>query len=128
MGLRAGAYANIWEVRPISDTMTKARISISRKDKNTGTYVQDFGGFVVFVGTLAAKKAANLKERDRIKIGDIDISNRYDREKGVEYTDFKIFSFEMADEVDGGRQSPPPTKQTQFNADDGVLMDDTCPF
>ena len=83
MGFRKDAFATVWEVSRISDTMTKGRISISRKDKNTGEYVQDFGGFVAFCGTACARKALNLKEKDRIKLGDVDVSNRYDKEKKV---------------------------------------------
>jgi len=48
MGFRQGAYATVWEVESITDTMTKARISVSRKNKDTDQYEQDFGGFVIF--------------------------------------------------------------------------------
>ena len=74
MGFRKDSFATIWSVEPTSDTLTKARISISRKNRQTGEYENDFGGFVSFVGTAAAKKAASLKERDRIKLGDVDVS------------------------------------------------------
>lgn len=57
MGFRNGAYATIWEVKPVSDTNTKARISVSRKNKQTGQYETDFSGFVEFIGTAAASKA-----------------------------------------------------------------------
>jgi len=33
MGFRTGAYAKVWEVTPMSDTSTKVRMSISRKNK-----------------------------------------------------------------------------------------------
>ena len=38
MGFRTGSYATIWTVESASDTRTKARISISRKNKQTGEY------------------------------------------------------------------------------------------
>lgn len=41
MGFRTGAYAKVWEVTPMSDTSTKIRISVSRKNKQTGEYEQD---------------------------------------------------------------------------------------
>ena len=97
MGFRTGSYATVWEVKPRSNTMTSARISINRKDKNTGEYVQDFGGYVSFIGTATAEKAAKLKVKDRIKLGDVDVNNRYDAEKKVTYTNFNVYSFEMAD-------------------------------
>ena len=80
MGFRKDAYATVWSVEVVSDTMTKGRISVSRKNKQTDEYETEFGGFVSFVGTAAAKKAAGLKERDRIRLGDVDVTNRYDKE------------------------------------------------
>ena len=68
MGFRTGAYAKIWEVTPMSDTSTKVRLSVSRKNKQTNEYEQDFSGFVLAIGTAAAKKAACLKEGERIMI------------------------------------------------------------
>ena len=75
MGFRTGAYAKIWEVTPMSDTSTKVRLSVSRKNKQTNEYEQDFSGFVLAIGTAAAKKAACLKEGERIKLGDVDESS-----------------------------------------------------
>lgn len=94
MGFRNGAYATVWSSEPISDVNTKIRISISRKNKNTGEYEQDFSGFIACIGTAAAKKAALLKEKDRIKLGDTDVSTYYDAEKKKTYYNFKLFSFE----------------------------------
>lgn len=127
MGFRKDTYATVWQVEPVSETLTKGRISISRKNKASGEYEQDFSGYVSFVGTLAAKKAASLQERDRIKLGDVDVTNRFDKEKNVTYTNFKIFSFEMAD--DALQNTPPPSqnRQEHFNVDDGVV-DDDIPF
>lgn len=78
MGFRTGAYAKVWEVKPFSDTSVKLRLSVSRKNKQTGEYEQDFSGYVNAVGTAAAKKAACLKEGDRIKLGDVDVTTKYD--------------------------------------------------
>lgn len=38
MGFRTGAFAKIWEVTPMSDTSTKLRMSVSRKNKQSGEY------------------------------------------------------------------------------------------
>lgn len=96
MGFRSGAYATVWEVNSVSETMTKVRLSTSRKDKQTNEYETDFSGFVAFVGAKAAKDAAHLKEKDRIKIGDTDVTTKYDKEKKISYTNFTVFSFESA--------------------------------
>ncbi len=119
MGFRTGAYATVWGTpESISKTMSKVRITITRKNKETGEYEADFSGYVRFCGTAAVNKAANLRERDRIKLGDVDVTNKYDKEKQKEYTDFKIWSFEDADADSGsGSQSnsKPPVKPAMDN-------------
>lgn len=123
MGFRTGAYAKVWEVKPVSDTMTKLRISISRKNKQSGEYEQDFADFVSAVGTAAAKKAAGLKEGDRIKLGDVDVSNRYDKEAKVKYVNYKLFSFD----IDGAEAAAPAYPASTVNVDDGEC-DSLLPF
>lgn len=112
-------------MEPTSDTHTKSRISISRKNKQTGEYETDFNGYVSFVGTAAAKKASRLQEKERIRLGDVDVTNRYDKEKGVTYTNFKIFSFETQDEMSNatGDTSPQNT-----SVDSGEVDDSDLPF
>lgn len=124
MGFRTGAYAKIWEVKPFSDTSVKLRLSVSRKNKQTGEYEQDFSGYVNAVGTAAAKKAACLKEGDRIKIGDVDVTTKYDAEKKVTYTNFKMFSFEL----DGDTASPKTNTEPQPAVDSGEVDDSRLPF
>ena len=98
MGFRKGSYCKVWEVSPVSETMTKLRISITKKNKQTGEYEKEFSGFVACVGSAAAKKAASLKSGDRIALGDCDVTNSYNKEKGVEYTNFKVFDFTVEGE------------------------------
>ena len=127
MGFRTGAFAKVWEVKPFSDTSVKLRLSVSRKNKQTGEYEQDFYGFVNAVGTAAAKKAASLKEGDRIKIGDVDVTTKYGKQKEVTYTNYKIFSFE----VDNGNSSPAPkaaSNEPQPEVDGGEADDSRLPF
>ena len=109
MGFRKDTYCTVWSVESISGTMTKARISTSYKNKQTDQYEQDFSGFVMFVGTACAKKALALKEKDRIKLGDVDVTNRWDSEAKKEYTNFKVFSFETM-----GEEKKPAPKQKSF--------------
>lgn len=128
MGFRKDAFATVWSVETVSDTLTKGRISISRKNKQTDEYETDFSGFVSFVGTAAAKKAARLKEKDRIKLGDVDVTNRYDKEKNTTYTNFKVFSFEFPDS--SGNAAPPAQNNTepQPQVDGGEVDDSRLPF
>lgn len=126
MGFRTGAYAKVWEATPMSDTSTKVRMSVSRKNKQSGEYEQDFSGFVLAIGTAAAHKAAGLKEGDRIKLGDVDVSTKYDREKKVTYTNFKMFSFDV--EGSGASGSPGGNATPQSSVDDGEPDDSRLPF
>lgn len=123
MGFRTGAYAKVWEVKQVSDTDTKLRISISRKNRRSQEYEQDFSGFVDCIGTAAANKALSLKEGSSIKLGDVDVTTRYNKEKNTNYTNFKVFSFEIS----GGDQQaddPKPKKEV----DDGEPGDSRLPF
>lgn len=125
MGFRTGAYAKVWEVTPMSDTSTKLRISVSRKNKQTGEYEQDFSGFVLCIGSAAARNALKLKEGARIKLGDCDVTTKYDAQKKITYTNFKLFSFETEDGSGSTKQdntAPQPT------VDEGEVDDSRLPF
>ncbi len=125
MGFRSGAYAKVWEVEPKSGTCTTIRISISRKSKQTGEYEQDFSGFVSCIGTAAAQKALKLAKGSNIKLGDCDVSTRYDGKKKVTYTNYKLFSFESADE---NNTPKPDMTDPQPDVDGGELSEKDLPF
>lgn len=125
MGFRTGAYAKVWKVEPFSDTSTKLRLSISRKNKQNGDYEQDFSGFVSAIGTAAAKKAACLKEGDKIKLGDVDVTTSYNKEKNITYTNFKLFSFDIEEESNSSAKS---TTEPQPSVDSGEVDDSRLPF
>ena len=107
MGFRTGAYATIWEVKP-KERSTQVRLSVSKKNKETGKYEQDFSGYVLFVGT-AHKEAENLQKGDRVKIGDCDVTTKYDAKKNMTYTNYTVFSCEKAD--GGGRGNASKTEK-----------------
>ena len=120
MGFRPGAYMTIWEVRPVKDTVTEARVSCSRKNKNTNEYEEDFSGYVRFCGSSAANKALSLQPRDRIKVGDVDVRRRYDKEKKIDYTDFIVWSFELAGGSESGSADPNPNIESSFDEPAGT--------
>ncbi len=128
MGFRTGAYAKVWKVEPATNTRTKLQISISRKNKETGEYTQDFSGFVNVIGTAGAQKAALLPEGARIKLGDCDVTTNYVKEKNITYTNYALFNFEDADsaplqssQTDGGYTTPSASGYSipSANVDDG---------
>lgn len=132
MGFRVGAYACVWKVEPRNDKVTSVQLLISKKNRNTGEYEQDFSGFVSFVGTANAAAAAKLHQKDKIKLGDVDVTTSYNAEKKVNYTNYACFGFEMADAGNkGGGESPSQTavQKTVDAVDSGeVLSDGELPF
>lgn len=125
MGFRQGSFATIWQIEPVKATITKAKITISKKNKNTGEYETDFSGFVTFLGTAVASKAAKLKEKNRIKLGEVDVTRKWDKEKQKEYINFNVFAFEMADSK---ATSSPPTVENTEAVDNGEVETDDYPF
>lgn len=132
MGFRQGAFATVWSIEPYSDTFTKGRISVSKKDKETGSYETTFSGFVAFIGTSAANKALKLREKDRIRLGDVDVTTKYEPDTGKVFTNFKIFSFQNQAEIDeafsdrdGGAPAPPVAPDEISDEED---FDDDLPF
>lgn len=126
MGFRNGAYATIWEVRPGNGNYSNVRISISKKSRQTGEYETDFSGFVRFIGS-AHENVEFLDERARIKIGECDVTNRYDKEKKQTYTNYAVFSFENADGSSNGTDAQVETDSNGFmNVSDNI--DDDLPF
>ena len=106
--------------------MTKASISINRKVKDSDEWEKDFSDFIAFIGTACAKKALSLKKGDRIKLGDVDVSATYNKEKGKMYYNFKVFGFEP---VGSGNSSGSSTdaEKKQADVDDGEV-DERLPF
>lgn len=128
MGFRNGAYATIWEVKQGKGNYTDVRLSISKKNKQTEQYETDFSGFVRFIGT-AHQKASSLKEKDRIKLGDCEVTNSYDKEKKVTYTNFAVFSFEDTNGSNSSASSNSQSKPSNdgfINIPDG--LDEELPF
>lgn len=100
MAFRDNAFATVWEVKPTRGSSMKVRISTSYKDKKTGEYINDFGDYAFFSGD-AAKKAAKLKEKDRVKLLQTSVTSQYDKEKKINRYTFCVWDFEMADSKGG---------------------------
>ena len=126
MSFRNNAYATVWEVTPKTATITSARISTSRKDKETDKYETDFSGFVSFLGTAAASKALSLKKEDRIKLLDVAVTSKYDKEQNKTYTNFNVFDFELA--IKGDSAQAPRTNFPKKEVDSGEVEAEDLPF
>jgi hypothetical protein len=126
MSFRNNAYATVWEVTPKTATITSARISTSRKDNETDKYETDFSGFVSFLGTAAASKALSLKKEDRIKLLDVAVTSKYDKEQNKTYTNFNVFDFELATKGDSAQA--PRANSPKKEVDSGEVEAEDLPF
>lgn len=141
MGLRSsGSFAKVWKVEP-QERFTKVQLSVSKKNQN-GEYETDFSGFMRFIGE-AHKKASTLKNGDRIKIGDFEVTTSYNAETKVTFTNYAVFTYEMADAVGqtnapaapapapepakkaAAKKAAPKSKPAAFDAEDD---DENLPF
>jgi len=91
MGFHTGAIGTLWVVNN-KGKYSDVQLSIDVKNKQTGGYDKDFNGYVRFIGD-AHRDVQGLVKGAKIKIGDCDVSQVYDKEKDRTYTNFKIFSF-----------------------------------
>ena len=89
-----GSYAKVWQIKEIKDRYSEIRISTSTKNKDTGKYEQDFGGFVRMCGQ-AHQQTSYLNEGDRFKIVRCGVTNQYSKEKNTTYTNYLIFEIEL---------------------------------
>lgn len=132
MGFRAGSYARIWSSEPISDGVTKINLSISKKNKTTEQYETEFSGFVKFIGTANAKNAAKLKDGDRIKLGDVDVTTFKSKSNGKYYTNFICFNFDVVENQNNSQENNPfvgsvlPDSEAEFTNEDAE--DNKLPF
>ena len=118
MGFATGKYAKVWKVED-KGKYSVAEMSTSKKNKQTGEYETDWSDkFVRLIGD-AHTAIQKLGSGARIKIGDCDVTNKYDKEKKQTYTNYAIFSLEDAN---GG--SKPQSKPQQTTED----LNDELPF
>lgn len=127
MAFANDTYATVWEVEPVKDTITKCKITTRTKNRD-GEYETDFSGYVSFVGTANAKRAAGLRERDRIKLGRVATKNKYNKDKKIMYWDCVVFDFEMSDANPASESKTEDPACPQPAVDSGEIDDSRLPF
>ena len=111
MAFRDNVFATIWEIKPTRGASVNVRLSTSYKSKQTGNYETDFSDYVFFSGE-AAKKAANLKPKDRVKLLQTSVTSQYNKDtKQSRYT-FVVWDIDTNVQQGGGnaQQSVVPPK------------------
>ena len=135
MGFRQGAFAKVWKFEN-KGNYDVAQISISRKNKETNQYEVEFqDGFVRFVGN-AHEEINNVDFPEKngltIKITSCDVTNHYDKEKKITYTNYVIFGFELPNNESESSSKPAKKSAKKVEEDDTVdsfaEAEDDLPF
>lgn len=140
MGFSVGRFAKIWKFEDKGGKYGVANLSISRRDKDSGTYKVEFkDGFVSVVGkAYQILKDAVIDENHglTVKILNCDVTNMYTNASGkVSYSPhYTIFDLELPNFE--GDDSPEPAKKKKKNeekVDDFVniadgIGDEELPF
>ena len=91
MGFRSGSYASVFSVKKGNGKYYDVNITTSKKDKSTGNYNTDFRGFARFIGNaadvIAKYNGKNGAPICRIKLGDVEVTNSYNKEKNIKLED-----------------------------------------
>jgi hypothetical protein len=106
MGFANGKYATCWtdrntnKVLNLFEKYAEVQITTSKKKKDGDkeTFETDFSGRVRFVGKSFDKiKRIDLREKDRLKLLEVETCNRYDKEKKRSYESFIVWDFETVE-------------------------------
>lgn len=129
MGFRTGAYAKVWAVEN-KGNYSVVELSTSKKNKTTNEYETDFSGkFVRFIGT-AHNQVQGMTKGTSIKLGNVEVTNSYNKETKTAYTNFLVFSFEATNGNNSSSISKPAPTQDKndgfMNIPDGI--DEELPF
>jgi hypothetical protein len=113
MGFANGKYATCWtdrntnKVLNLFEKYAEVQITTSKK-KQDGTYETDFSGRCRFVGKSFEKiRRIDLREKDRLKLLEVETCNRYDKEKKRSFDSFIVWDFET---VENRQQTAPQTE------------------
>ena len=103
MGFANGRYATAWTDRNTSKVLNifekyaEVQLTTSKK-KQDGTYDTDFSGRCRFVGKSFEKiRRIDLREKDRLKLLEVETTNRYDKEKKTTYNTYIVWDFETVE-------------------------------
>jgi len=114
-----GAWAKIWKCEKGQGNYYVAQMSTSRKNQD-GNYENDWSdGRVRLVGT-AAKQAEKIKDGDRLQIENCGVTNTYDKEKKVTYTNYVIFAFSESGGEKKKNTKASPAKKVEVEEDEDL--------
>lgn len=130
--LKYGSTCTFWKVQRVAENgkTCDVQISVSKKNKQTDQYETDFSGFVKFCGEALVKFAQSLQEKDKIDIDSFELTNKYDKEKKVTYTNVSVFAAKKHEwnDSNGSGGNKTATGNEDFMKVDDNLIDEDLPF
>lgn len=122
-GQLVGGYAKLWSIK-FNQKYADVRISISKKNKQTNEYETEFARYVRFIGhafqrlcniypTLnfvqttnqngdviceAPKNNGGKANPPTIRLRNVDVTNKYDKDKKTEYVNCLVYEFDLVEE------------------------------
>jgi len=109
MGLRTGWKAKVWSVDP-KEKYTLAEMSVSSKDKD-GKFKTEWACKSVLLSGAAHE--AGVKSGDIVTIGDFEVRNHYDKEKGKEYTNYIIHTLTIRGQEEEKKKEEKPAATSE---------------
>lgn len=123
MAFRVGAYAKIWDLKQGKNgSYYVAEMSTSKKLQD-GSYEQDWANKFVMLSGDATKIADSFQRGMTVRIGDCAVTNRWDKEKSIMYTNYAIYSFQTDDGSQKTRSSGGSRQQKTDKAQDRSFME-----
>ena len=127
MGFKTNAYAKVWKTED-KGNYSVVELSTSKKNKQTGEYETDFNGkFVRFIGQ-AHTDIKRYGDGIKIKLGNVEVTNSYNKETRVSYTNFLVFSFEAEESNTNTNTGSLPTGNEDFMNIPSDLDSEELPF
>ena len=111
-------------IQPIFHTITT-----SKKNTSTNQYEKDFAGKVRFIGNAFTKmKDTQFAEKDRIKLLEVETTNRYDKESGQNFINYICWDFEIVNNQKPSEPNKVDIIESDNNDPFGNADDDNLPF
>ena len=117
------SWVKIWKCEKGQGNYYVAQMSSSKKNSE-GAYETDWNAMGVRLVGTAAKQAEKISDGDRRQIKECGVTNKYDKEKKVTYTNYVVFAFE--DEAGDGSQQKAAKNSDFVNVSED--SEDELPF
>ena len=137
MGYKNNCFATSWtdkqtqKVLNIYDKYAEVLMTTSKKNANAKNgYETDFSGRVRFIGRAFEKiRTMALEEKDKLKLLEVETTNRYDTQAKRTYTNFICWDFEPAETKNTAPRQPEVIERNDKGTYSiGDISDDMLPF